>query len=76
MENGKKAKADGFILLGSATLSDKNEMDGSMMVFDAKSKEEIVKHLESDPYFTAGVWQSYTIKPIKIAAVSPKLKEY
>lgn len=74
LENTLKAKADGLILLGGATFSKQNEMDGSMIIFEAESQDIVESFLGSDPYHTMGVWEKFTITPIKLAAVSPHLK--
>ena len=74
LQNAKKAKEDGLILLGGATLSNKNEMDGSMMVFEADDVNLVQDFIKSDPYTVNKVWKSTNITEIKLAAISTKLK--
>jgi uncharacterized protein YciI len=73
LERAKISKERGFILLGGATLSERNEMNGSMLIFDAASKEEVEEYMSTDPYTVGGVWDTWTTEPFKLAAVSKKL---
>jgi uncharacterized protein YciI len=67
LQRAKGAKKDGFILFGGATLSESNIMDGSMMVFEANSQDEVEAFLSQDPYVKGKVWESWTIKQFKLA---------
>jgi uncharacterized protein len=76
LERAKAAKESGLILLGGATLSETNaEMNGSVLLFDAPSKEHVESYLTADPYVVGKVWKSWTITPFKCAAVSGKLMD-
>ena len=68
-------KLTGFILLGGATLDDINEstMDGSFLLFNAKSRDEVENFLSTDPYVVGGVWKDIVIKRFNMAAISSYL---
>ncbi len=36
--------------------------DGALIVFMAEDKEEVVKMIEEDAYFKAGLWPEYTVR--------------
>jgi uncharacterized protein YciI len=75
LDRAKLAKEQGLILLGGATMSEKNEMNGSMLLFDANSREEVDSYIKGDPYVTGQVWEKWSIQPFRCAAVSKKLLE-
>jgi uncharacterized protein YciI len=75
LDRAKLAKEQGLILLGGATFSENNEMNGSMLLFDAHSREEVESYLVSDPYVSGKVWEKWSIQPFRCAAVSKKLFE-
>ncbi|KAG0228338.1 hypothetical protein B0O80DRAFT_532988 [Mortierella sp. GBAus27b] len=70
----KKLKQDGTIQLGGAILTDHSEagkMCGSVMIVQANSVEDAKKIIESDTYFTSGVWDKYTVYPFRQATLEP-----
>lgn len=73
LERTTKAKQQGLILLGGATLSKSKEMDGSVVLFEAESEEAVQDYLKSDPYVLNKVWESWEVEEFKLAGVSPKL---
>lgn len=69
-------KERGFILLGGATLSEETQkMDGSFILFEANSVQEVKEYALTDPYVVKKVWDphSLTIKRFNLAALSPHL---
>ena len=73
LENANKAKEKGLILLGGATLDDSGEMNGSAMIFEADSVNQVENYLSKDPYYLEGVWSHWTITRYRIAGISNKL---
>lgn len=63
----EKLRLEGKQILGAALLNDVGEMCGSLMVFDAPSKDELERWLAADPYTANKVWGSIEILPCKIA---------
>ncbi|KAH8112265.1 hypothetical protein DFH11DRAFT_1511928 [Phellopilus nigrolimitatus] len=64
LENAKTLGSSGVIKMGAALLSPESiaspgaerKMIGSAMVFEAASLDEVKKIIESDIYYTTGVW--------------------
>jgi uncharacterized protein YciI len=51
-------------LISGPLLADDNEtMIGSLFLFEADSKEEIVAFNKADPFTAAGVWKTVSIHP-------------
>jgi uncharacterized protein YciI len=57
----------GEFINGGAILDDNGEMIGSTLYMDFASRTEFDQWLESDPYYTEGVWVDIKIQPIKLA---------
>ncbi|KAI8901060.1 hypothetical protein BC833DRAFT_617945 [Globomyces pollinis-pini] len=74
LERTKQSKATGKVLMGGATFNDQSEMNGSIMLMDAASADEIEAYLVEDPYVKGSVWKSWEIIPFKLAGISPYLK--
>lgn len=54
------------MIMGVATLNDNEDMNGSVMVVDFPSREELDKWLKSEPYVTEKVWDGITVLPCKV----------
>jgi uncharacterized protein len=54
-------KALGNHLYAAATLDDQGQMNGSMMVVDFNSREELDAWLQREPYVTGNVWQEVQV---------------
>ncbi len=54
------------MIMGAATLNESKEMNGSVMIVDFPSSEDLDNWLKSEPYVTAKVWQDITILPCQI----------
>jgi len=61
-------KSDNFIF-GGAILDDEGRMIGSVMVMQFETGEQLEAWKQSEPYITQKIWESYDIKPFKVAAV-------
>ncbi|KAI0044737.1 hypothetical protein FA95DRAFT_1561931 [Auriscalpium vulgare] len=76
MEGVKKLLGTGHLLFGGAMLipesvdSKPTEMVGSVLFYEAESLEEVQKTVESDIYYTSGVWDP---KRIVIAPFAPAM---
>ncbi|KAJ7815289.1 hypothetical protein B0H14DRAFT_2848150 [Mycena olivaceomarginata] len=77
LEGAKKAIADGSIRVGGALLtpesllSDDKKMIGSTFIFEAENIETIKKAIESDIYYTSGVWDPERIVILPFVAATP-----
>jgi uncharacterized protein YciI len=57
----KVAKQKGFILLGGATLSEKEVMNGSILLFEAENEKQVEDYIINDPYTKSKVWERWEI---------------
>lgn len=64
---GMQAYMDsGAFINGGAILDEAGEMIGSTLYMQFDSRPELDKWLNSDPYYTQGVWVDIDIKPIAL----------
>ncbi|KAJ3263734.1 hypothetical protein HDU76_012256, partial [Blyttiomyces sp. JEL0837] len=67
----RKYFSSGKLLLGGATLSlppnSPPTMNGSMCIFETKSKSDLQDLIKNDPYVTGNVWQHTEISPFRLA---------
>ena len=54
------------MVMGVATLDDRGEMNGSIMIVDFPTREMLDQWLAQEPYRLEGVWQEITIIPCAI----------
>lgn len=67
LDAARTMEANGTLLFAAATLSSDGNMNGSVLVFDLPTEQEVRKVIESDAYWTTRVWETYSITPIRIA---------
>lgn len=61
-----EAVARGEQVLGAALLGDDGAMNGSVMIVDFPSRQELDAWLASEPYVTGGVWRDIEVVPCKV----------
>lgn len=61
----------GHIVVGGAILDDAAAPAGSVAIVDFPSRADLDAWLAGDPYTTAGVWQSFDVRPMQIAVRAP-----
>ncbi|KAJ6618002.1 hypothetical protein B0H10DRAFT_2031709 [Mycena sp. CBHHK59/15] len=77
LENAKKAIDSGSIRIGGALLTPESllsadkKMIGSMFIFEAENIDAVKKIVESDIYYTAGVWDPERIVILPFVAATP-----
>lgn len=54
------------MIMGVATLDDKGGMNGSVMVVDFPTREDLDAWLKSEPYVVQDVWREVTVLPCKV----------
>ena len=54
------------MIMGVATLDAQGNMNGSIMVVDFPSREDLDVWLKSEPYIVQDVWKEVTIIPCKV----------
>jgi uncharacterized protein YciI len=65
----KKLKRSDNFIFGGAILNDEGKMIGSIMVMQFESGGQLEKWQQTEPYITQKIWESYDIKPFKVAVV-------
>jgi uncharacterized protein len=68
-EEAKKLKANGNFITGGAFLNEKGQMIGSVMIMQFETSGELETWKQSEPYITQKIWESFEIKPFKVASV-------
>jgi len=48
-------------------------MNGSFVLFEADSKEQVKDFLREDPYVVNAVWKEWTLKEFRMATISKAL---
>jgi len=69
LDKNAELKKTGNFIFGGAILNDEGNMAGSVMVMAFETEEELEVWKQNEPYITQGVWESYDIKPFKVATV-------
>jgi uncharacterized protein len=62
-------KKSGNFIFGGAILDDDGKMKGSVMVMQFETDEHLELWKQTEPYITQNIWESYDIKPFKVAEV-------
>jgi uncharacterized protein YciI len=65
----RDARKTGIFIMGGATLDSEGRMNGSMMVIQMPSIEEVDRWIRMDPYVTGQVWEKFEIRPFRVAEV-------
>jgi len=69
LDGAKDLKANGNYVMGGAILNDEGKMIGSVMVLQFETEEELLAWQQSEPYITQKVWESFDVKPFRVANV-------
>jgi hypothetical protein len=69
LDGAKELKANGNYVIGGAMLNDDGKMIGSVMIVQFETEEELQVWQQNEPYITQKVWESYDIKPFRVADV-------
>lgn len=65
----KELKESGNYVLGGAILNDDKKMIGSVMILQFETEEELETWTQNEPYITQKIWESFDIKPFRVAVV-------
>jgi uncharacterized protein YciI len=69
LEGLKSLKQNQNYVIGGAMLNDEGKMTGSVMIMQFETEQELEAWQESEPYITQKIWETYDIKPFKVATV-------
>jgi uncharacterized protein YciI len=69
LEGAKLLKEKGNFLFGGAYLDENGKMIGSVMIMQFETDADLETWKQHEPYITRKIWESYEIKPFKVAAV-------
>jgi len=64
-----KMKEEGKAIFGTAMLDDRGNMNGSIMVVDFPSREELDAWLKIEPYVKGDVWLKIDVLPTQVPPV-------
>ena len=59
-------KREGKALYGAALLDDRQEMEGSVVIYQFASREEFDAYLRDEPYVTGKVWEKIEVLPCRV----------
>ena len=65
----EELKREGKALYGAAILNEKEEMAGSMVIYQFPTREDFDAYLRVEPYVTGKVWQRIEILPCRVPPV-------
>ncbi|MGL4632337.1 MAG: YciI family protein [Leadbetterella sp.] len=69
LEIVQSLKASGNFVIGGAQLSEELQMNGSALIVQFETKEELDSYLKREPYILHKVWEKYRVVPFKVANV-------
>ena len=75
LEGASKLMANNHFVIGGATLDENGNMNGSMMVVQFETQEEMKTWFDNEPYVTAQVWNEVEIRPFRVADVWAEFTE-
>ncbi len=62
-------KKSGNFVMGGATLDAGGVMNGSVVILQFESDEDLARWKDNEPYLLQEVWQTVDIRPFKVATV-------
>ncbi len=69
LDGAKDLKTNGNYVIGGAILNDEDKMIGSVMILQFETEEELKKWEQNEVYITQKIWETYDIKPFRVAGV-------
>lgn len=69
LDEAKDLKANGNLVLSGAILNDDRKMIGTVMIVQFETEEELQAWQQKEPYITQKIWETFDVKPYKVADV-------
>lgn len=69
LDGARELKEKGNYVLGGAILNDDGKMIGSVMILQFENEEELEAWKQNEIYITGGIWESFDVKPFRVAGV-------
>ena len=69
LDGAKELKDNGNYVLGGAILNEEGKMVGSVMILQFEDEEELEAWKQREPYITQKIWESFDVKPFRVAGV-------
>ncbi len=66
LEKAEKLIAQGILQYGIGMLNEKDQLAGSVMLFEVASREELDAILKDEIYIQAKIWKKITITPARV----------
>ncbi len=69
LAGARMLKENNNFVTGGATLDKEGKMNGSIMIVQFETEDDLKKYMENEPYIKESVWQEVEVKPFKVADV-------
>jgi hypothetical protein len=69
LDDAKALKEKSNFIIGGAILNDDGKMVGSVMIMQFETEDELAAWQQTEPYITQKIWETYDIKPFKVAGI-------
>ena len=69
LDGVRELKSKGNYVLGGAILNDEGKMIGSTMILQFENEEELEAWKQGEIYINGKIWESFDIKPFRVAEV-------
>ena len=69
LKGARQLKDNNNFIVGGATLDEKGNMNGSVMIVQFETEDEMKHWFEHEPYIKGNVWQTIEVKPFRVAEV-------
>ena len=69
LDGARKLKAEDHYIVGGATLNPEGKMNGSVMIVQFETEEQLHEWLDREPYIMGKVWNKVQVKPFRVADV-------
>jgi uncharacterized protein YciI len=68
-EGARELKLHGQFIIAGAILDDSGKTNGSMMLVQFESEDDLLDWMRNEPYINGNVWESIEVKPFKVADI-------
>ena len=73
LDGAKHLKDNGNYVIGGAILNEEGKMIGSVMILQFENDGQLKHWEQTEPYITQKIWETYEVKPFKVAEVAQEL---
>ena len=73
LDGVRDLKKNEHYLIGGAILNDEGKMTGTVMILQFENDGQLKHWEQTEPYITQKIWETYEVKPFKVAEVAQEL---